>query len=97
MNIKFSDDDVESFNDNVESKVKKIILKYVTTNIEKFNGSSNLSTDHKIDSLDAVEIIMNVEEEFGIEIPDEDAQNMNTMDNIVGYVRKKLNTKCTEE
>ncbi len=41
------------------------------------------------DSLDAVEIIMAAEEEFGIEIPDEDAQKMETMEQIVEYINNK--------
>ena len=49
-------------------------------------------SDHGTDSLDAVEIIMAAEEEFGIEIPDEDAQKMETMEQIVEYVIEKQTT-----
>ncbi|MCX3064874.1 acyl carrier protein [Wolbachia endosymbiont of Drosophila pseudotakahashii] len=72
----------------MEEKVKKIILEHISKDVEKFNSSSKLS-DHGTDSLDAVEIIMAAEEEFGIEIPDEDAQKMETMEQIVEYINNK--------
>ncbi|MFT4327604.1 MAG: acyl carrier protein [Wolbachia pipientis] len=76
--------------ENIEEKVKKIILEHISKDVEKFGNSSKLS-DHGTDSLDAVEIIMAVEEEFGIEIPDEDAQKMETMEQIVEYIVNKVN------
>ncbi|WP_375316724.1 acyl carrier protein [Wolbachia endosymbiont (group A) of Colletes cunicularius] len=72
----------------MEGKVKKIILEHISKDVEKFNSSSKLS-EHGADSLDAVEIIMAAEEEFGIEIPDEDAQKMETMEQIVEYINSK--------
>ncbi|MFT4313587.1 acyl carrier protein [Wolbachia endosymbiont of Bemisia tabaci] len=76
--------------EDIEEKVKKIILEHISKDVEKFGNSSKLS-DHGTDSLDAVEIIMAVEEEFGIEIPDEDAQKMETMEQIVEYIVNKVN------
>lgn len=76
--------------EDIEEKVKKIILEHISKDVEKFGNSSKLS-NHGTDSLDAVEIIMAVEEEFGIEIPDEDAQKMETMEQIVEYIVKKVN------
>lgn len=76
--------------EDIEGKVKKIILEHISKDVEKFGNSSKLS-DHGTDSLDAVEIIMEVEEEFGIEIPDEDAQKMETMEQIVEYIVNKVN------
>ncbi|MDD9331832.1 MAG: acyl carrier protein [Wolbachia sp.] len=74
--------------EGIEKRVKKIILEHISKDVEKFDSSSKLS-DHGADSLDAVEIIMAAEEEFEIEIPDEDAQKMETMDNIVKYIINK--------
>ncbi|WP_458695356.1 acyl carrier protein [Wolbachia endosymbiont of Psylliodes chrysocephala] len=74
--------------EDIEEKVKKIILEHISKDVEKFNSSSKLS-EHGADSLDAVEIIMAAEEEFGIEIPDEDAQKMETMEQIVEYINSK--------
>ncbi len=78
----------KSTRENIEEKVKKIILEHISKDVEKFNSSSKLS-EHGADSLDAVEIIMAAEEEFGIEIPDEDAQKMETMEQIVEYINSK--------
>lgn len=78
----------KSTREDIEEKVKKIILEHISKDIEKFNSSSKLS-EHGADSLDAVEIIMAAEEEFGIEIPDEDAQKMETMEQIVEYINSK--------
>ncbi|UIP91849.1 acyl carrier protein [Wolbachia pipientis] len=80
----------KSTREDIEEKVKKIILEHISKDVEKFGNSSKLS-DHGTDSLDAVEIIMAAEEEFGIEIPDEDAQKMETMQQIVEYVVNKAN------
>ncbi|QKX01436.1 acyl carrier protein [Wolbachia endosymbiont of Cruorifilaria tuberocauda] len=78
----------KSTREDIEKKVKKIVLEHISKDVEKFNSSSKLS-EHGADSLDAVEIIMAAEEEFGIEIPDEDAQKMETMKQIVEYIVKK--------
>ncbi len=80
----------KSTREDIEEKVKKVILEHISKDVEKFNSSSRLS-EHGADSLDAVEIIMAAEEEFGIEIPDEDAQKMETMEQIVEYINSK---KC---
>ncbi len=78
----------KSTREDIEEKVKKIILEHISKDVEKFNSFSKLS-EHGADSLDAVEIIMAAEEEFGIEIPDEDAQKMGTMEQIVEYINSK--------
>ena len=49
---------------------------------------ANLKDDLDADSLDAVELIMTAEDEFGIEIPDEDAMNIKTVKDIVDYIEK---------
>lgn len=78
----------KSTREDIEEKVKKIILEHISKDVEKFNSSSKLS-EHGANSLDAVEIIMAAEEEFGIEILDEDAQKMETMEQIVEYINNK--------
>ncbi|OWZ25318.1 acyl carrier protein [Wolbachia endosymbiont of Wuchereria bancrofti] len=78
----------KSTREDIEAKIKKIVLEHISKDVGKFNNSSKLS-EHGADSLDAVEIIMAAEEEFGIEIPDEDAQKMETMEQIVEYVSNK--------
>ncbi|BAP00277.1 acyl carrier protein [Wolbachia endosymbiont of Cimex lectularius] len=80
----------KSTREDIEEKVKKIVLEHISKDVEKFSSSSKLS-EHGADSLDAVEIIMAAEEEFGIEIPDEDAQKMETVEQIAEYISNKKN------
>lgn len=62
----------------------------IVTDTLKFDGeiteSSDLFKDLKADSLDAVELVMAVEEEFDIEVPDEDMANLHTVADIAAYV-----------
>lgn len=51
---------------------------------------TSLMSDLEADSLDAVEIVMAIEDEFGVEIPDEDAENFKNIGDIVKYVKKNL-------
>ncbi|MBV0899591.1 MAG: acyl carrier protein [Wolbachia endosymbiont of Fragariocoptes setiger] len=82
-----------SSKEEIEIKVKKIVLDHISRDVEKFDSNAKLS-DHGADSLDAVEIIMSAEDEFGIEIPDEDAQKMETMQDIVEYISKRQASGC---
>ncbi|WP_168464113.1 acyl carrier protein [Wolbachia endosymbiont of Ctenocephalides felis wCfeT] len=77
-----------STGEDIEVRVRKIVLDHINKDVEKFTNSSKLS-EHGADSLDAVEIIMAAEEEFGIEIPDTDAEKMQTVGDIVKYVVDK--------
>ncbi|MEE3420146.1 MAG: acyl carrier protein [Lachnospiraceae bacterium] len=65
-------------------------VKDIITDTLKFDGeiteSSDLFKDLKADSLDAVELVMAVEEAFDIEVPDEDMANLHTVADIVAYV-----------
>ncbi|NSM56688.1 acyl carrier protein [Wolbachia endosymbiont of Atemnus politus] len=81
----------KSTREDIEEKVKKIVLEHISKDVEKFTNSSKLF-EHGADSLDAVEIIMAVEEKFEIEIAEEDAQKMETMEQIVEYIVKKTNS-----
>lgn len=81
----------ECFMGEIKDKVKGIILKHTREDKKEqwVSDSSAKLSCYGIDSLDAIEIIMDVEEEFGIEIPDGDAQQMEIMDDIVKYVMQK--------
>ena len=67
-------------------KVKEIIIDSLSVDEDKVVLEASLSDDLEADSLDAVELIMAIEDEFGIEIPDEKAGEMNTVKDIVDYV-----------
>lgn len=71
----------ETFN-----KIKDIIVDSLSCDADDVTLDASLTDDLDADSLDAVELIMAVEDEFDIEVPDEDAQNMKTVKDIVDYV-----------
>lgn len=56
---------------------------------ESIEMSTSLINDLDADSLDAVEIIMAIEDEFGVEIPDEEAENLKTIADLVEYVESR--------
>jgi acyl carrier protein len=74
---------------SIEAKVKQIIVDQLGVDEEEVTPESKFIDDLGADSLDTVELVMALEEEFGIEIPDEDAEKMVTVQNAVEYIREK--------
>ena len=70
------------------NKIKDIIIDQLQVEESDVAMDTNLMKDLSADSLDAVEIIMAIEDEFGIEIPDEDAENIQTVGDLVKYVEE---------
>lgn len=70
----------------VFEKVKEIILDQINVPKEKVTMDANLVDDLGADSLDAVELMMNLEDEFGIQVDEDAAQNMKTVGDIVKYI-----------
>ncbi|NLD18923.1 MAG: acyl carrier protein [Clostridiales bacterium] len=70
-------------------KIKGIIAEQLGIKEDIIEMETHLMKDLEADSLDAVEIIMAIEEEFGIEVPDEDAEKFQTVSDIVSYVVEK--------
>jgi acyl carrier protein len=71
-------------------RVKKILMeKLPDASEEKITPDAIITDDLGADSLDVVEIVMEIEEEFGIEVPDEDAEKMRTVQQIVDYIDGK--------
>lgn len=68
-------------------KVKEIIVDSLSCDEDAVTLDANLKEDLDADSLDAVELIMAVEEEFDIEIPDEKATEIKTVQDIVDYIK----------
>ncbi len=72
--------------DNIEGKVKEIIINELGVEAEKVTSEASFVEDLGADSLDTVELVMAFEEEFGIDIPDEDAEQMRTVGDAVKYL-----------
>ena len=70
----------------VFDKVREIIAEQLDADPEDITLDTDLMKDLEADSLDAVEIIMALEEEYDIEIPDEDAEKFKTVENIVQFI-----------
>ena len=67
-------------------KVRNILAEQLGTDAEDITLDTNIMKDLEADSLDVVEIIMAIEDEFEIEIPDEDAEQLQTVAGIVKYI-----------
>jgi acyl carrier protein len=72
----------------VEAKVREIIINELGVEPEKVTDEASFVEDLGADSLDTVELVMAFEEEFGIDIPDEDAEQMRTVGDAIQYMRK---------
>ncbi len=78
---------------SVEEKVKSIIVDQLGVNETEVTGSASFVDDLGADSLDQVELIMAMEEEFEISISDEDAEKILTVQDAVNYITKALEKK----
>ena len=67
-------------------KIKKIIAEQLGVDESEINPESHFIDDLGADSLDTVELVMALEEEFGIEIPDEDAEKIQTVGDVAKYI-----------
>jgi acyl carrier protein len=73
----------------LEDKVKEIIVEQLGVNAEQVTPEASFIEDLGADSLDTVELVMAFEEEFGAEIPDEDAEKLTTVGSVVSYLKEK--------
>ena len=73
---------------SVEDKVKKIIAEKLSVDIAEVVPEASFVDDLGADSLDLVELIMSMEEEFDIEIPDDDAEKIITVQHAIDYVKE---------
>ena len=72
-----------------EEKIKSIIAEQLGVKIEEVTPEASFIDDLGADSLDTVELIMALEEEFGVEIPDEDAEKMQKVGDAIKYINEK--------
>jgi acyl carrier protein len=76
---------------SVEEKVKNIIVEQLGVDMESVTPEASFIDDLGADSLDIVELVMTMEEEFDMEIPDEDAEKIKTVNDVVNYIKTKVN------
>jgi len=73
----------------VEEKVKSIVVNQLGVNEEEVTKEASFVEDLGADSLDIVELVMALEEEFGIEIPDEEAEKIRTVGEAITFIEAK--------
>ncbi len=71
---------------NIEERVKKIVAEQLGVKLEDVKNESSFVDDLGADSLDTVELVMALEEEFETEIPDEEAEKISTVQSAIDYV-----------
>jgi acyl carrier protein len=71
---------------DIEAKVKEIIINELGVDAEKVTPEASFVEDLGADSLDTVELVMAFEEEFGMEIPDEEAEKLRTVGDAITYI-----------
>jgi acyl carrier protein len=76
--------------ENIEERVINIVCEQLGTSREKINPQTSFINDLGADSLDTVELVMEFEDEFEINIPDEDAEKIQTVGDAIKYIGDKL-------
>lgn len=73
---------------DVEQKVKDIIVEQLGVDASQVNPEAKFVDDLSADSLDTVELVMALEEEFSLEIPDEDAEKITSVGDAINYIKE---------
>ena len=75
---------------NIFERVQDIVVQQLGVDKSKVTLSANFANDLGADSLDTVELVMAIEEEFSIEIPDEDAEKIATLDQAIQFIQQAV-------
>ena len=75
---------------DIEQRVRKIVSEQLGTDNDKIKNASSFIDDLGADSLDTVELVMALEEEFDTEIPDEEAEKITTVQQAIDFINKNL-------
>ncbi len=78
----------------IETRVKRIVVEQLGVKEEEITSQASFVDDLGADSLDTVELVMALEEEFGTEIPDEDAEKIVTVKNAVEYIMQRMDKEA---
>jgi len=74
----------------LEQRVSEIVVEQLGVSRDDIDAESSFTDDLGADSLDLVELVMAMEEEFGVEIPEDDSEKLQTFGDVVAYLREKL-------
>ena len=84
----------EMTKDEIRAKIKKIVVENLGVSEDQVTDDAQFAQDLGADSLDQVELVMSLEEEFGAEIRDEDADSLNTVGDAINYIEKRIADKA---
>ena len=73
---------------DIAARVKKIVIEHLGVDADKVIESANFIDDLGADSLDTVELVMAFEEEFSVEVPDEDAETLKSVGDVIKYIEE---------
>lgn len=76
--------------DDIFERVQDIVVQQLGVDKSKVTLNANFANDLGADSLDTVELVMAIEEEFSIEIPDEDAEKISTLDQAIQFIKQAV-------
>ena len=82
---------------DIESKVKVIIVEKLAVDVNEVTTEASFTTDLGADSLDTVELIMEFEKEFEIQIPDDQAENIGTVGQAISYIEEAKKEEVKKE
>ena len=74
----------------VFDKIKQILAEQLDADADEMTMDTNIANDLKADRLDVVELLMSIEDEFDVEIPDEEIENIKTIGNLVDYIQDRI-------
>ncbi|HMY58765.1 MAG TPA: acyl carrier protein [Pseudomonadota bacterium] len=75
---------------DIEAKVKDIVCSQLEVSLDKVRPEASFIDDLKADSLAVVELVLELEQEFGIEIPDEDTEQIKTVQDAINYIKTHI-------
>jgi len=78
-----------------DERIRKLIMDQACARPEEITDTANLEEDLGMDQLDTIELIMEIEEEYALEIPEDDAKELTTVGSIIKYVKDKTSARKT--
>jgi acyl carrier protein len=73
----------------IDARVKNIMIEKLGCKESELTNNPSFTSDLNVDSLDLCEVFMELEKEFSIQIPDEEAEKLTTVDSVIHYIKKK--------